>query len=139
MRIYLWKDLRAAGVPYVRKHVRTLERRAEFPIHFNIGPNRVAWSADEVDAWVEERVRTGRSASTLKTEEFPQLSNLSESVPRNPADVDYTVAAEILRTLAAEAAARGVTPDELIRRIVETHDRTVRIRRRGAAEAPLNT
>jgi hypothetical protein len=138
MRIYLWKDLRGAGCPYTRKHVKTLEKRGEFPMHVVIGANRVGWLCSEVDAWVEARVRN--YTPTLQTEDFPQLSNSSESVPRNPADVDYTVAAEILRTLAAEAAARGVTPDELIRRVIETHDSAVRTtRRRGTNEATLDT
>jgi prophage regulatory protein len=120
MRIYLWKDLRAAGVPYTRKHVRTLQRRGEFPMHFNLGPNRVAWLAAEVDAWVEERVRHRRNAPTPSTSEFPEVSRRDQSV------------AEIARLLKEEAACRGVTTVELIRRIIKAHGR-------AAAEPALNT
>jgi prophage regulatory protein len=134
MRIYLWKELRAAGVPYVRKHVTTLEQRAEFPMHFFIGPNRVAWLADEVDHWVEERVRNRRSVPTLPTEEIPQLPN-----PRQDT-ANCAVTAEVAHILAQEAARRGITTLELIRRVIETHDSAVRTtRRRGATEGTLNT
>src|SRR4051794_691629 len=59
-RVYIFKELKPAGVPYTRKHVTTLEYRGEFPMHFNVGANRVAWVAGEVDAWVEERIRARR-------------------------------------------------------------------------------
>jgi prophage regulatory protein len=60
MRVYRFPDLRCAGVGFCRKHIRTLERRGEFPRHFNLGESTVAWVADEVDAWVDERVRDRR-------------------------------------------------------------------------------
>jgi prophage regulatory protein len=57
MRSYRFRDLKGAGVPFCRKHVRHLEKLGEFPMHFDIGANTVSWVADEVDAWVEVRVR----------------------------------------------------------------------------------
>jgi hypothetical protein len=57
-RVYVFNDLRGAGVPYTRKHVRTLELRGEFPQHFDIGPNSVGWVAAEVDGWVESKIRS---------------------------------------------------------------------------------
>jgi prophage regulatory protein len=56
-RIYRYPDLRPAGVPYTRKHVTHLEKQDEFPMHVELGPNSVGWVAEEVDAWVEERIR----------------------------------------------------------------------------------
>lgn len=56
-RAYQFRDLKPAGVPYSRKHVTTLEKRDEFPMHFQLGPNSIAWVADEVDAWVENKIR----------------------------------------------------------------------------------
>jgi prophage regulatory protein len=60
MRIYRFHQLRGAGVPFTRKHVRTLEKVDQFPRHVNFGVSTVAWIADEVDEWVEERVRDRR-------------------------------------------------------------------------------
>jgi prophage regulatory protein len=63
MRTYRFRELKSAGVPFTRKHVAHLEKRNGFPMHFNIGENSIAWVADEVDRWVEERVRRGRARS----------------------------------------------------------------------------
>jgi predicted DNA-binding transcriptional regulator AlpA len=60
MRVYRFADLKPAGVPFTRKHVTTLEKRDEFPPHFQLGPNSVAWVGDEVDAWVEGKIRARR-------------------------------------------------------------------------------
>jgi prophage regulatory protein len=56
-RVYRFRDLSSAGVPYTRKHITALEKRGEFPMHFQLGANSVAWVAEEVDQWVEERIR----------------------------------------------------------------------------------
>jgi predicted DNA-binding transcriptional regulator AlpA len=61
MRVYRFPELKPAGVPFTRKHVTTLEKRGQFPMHFNVGENSVAWLADEVDRWVDEKVRGRRS------------------------------------------------------------------------------
>jgi hypothetical protein len=60
MRIYRFRDLRGAGVPFTRKHVRTLEQLDQFPRHVNFGVSTVAWLADEVDEWVATAVRDRR-------------------------------------------------------------------------------
>jgi predicted DNA-binding transcriptional regulator AlpA len=57
MRVYRFRDLKGAGVPFTRKHVNHLEKNGKFPRHFNIGDNSVGWVADEVGGWVEDRVR----------------------------------------------------------------------------------
>jgi predicted DNA-binding transcriptional regulator AlpA len=57
MKAYRFRDLRAAGVPFVRKHIATLEKRGDFPQHFQLGQNSVAWVGEEVDHWVEQRIR----------------------------------------------------------------------------------
>jgi prophage regulatory protein len=120
MRTYRYRQLKSAGVPFTYKHIRTLEDRNKFPRHFNIGENSVGWVADEVDAWVEERVRNRRNAPIPSNSEIPRLSRRDESV------------AEIARLLKEEAACRGVTTLELIRHIIELHGR-------AAAEPALNT
>jgi hypothetical protein len=57
MRTYRYCDLKPAGVPFTRKHVTTLEKRGEFPQHFDLGQHSIAWVATEVDAWVENKIR----------------------------------------------------------------------------------
>jgi predicted DNA-binding transcriptional regulator AlpA len=57
MRLYRFRDLKGAGVPFTRKHVAHLERREKFPRHLKIGENSISWIADEVDRWVEDRIR----------------------------------------------------------------------------------
>jgi prophage regulatory protein len=56
-RLYRFRDLKPAGVPYTRKHVIHLEKHGLFPQRVNLTENTVAWVAEEVDAWVEERIR----------------------------------------------------------------------------------
>jgi predicted DNA-binding transcriptional regulator AlpA len=63
MRIYRYRDLKPAGVPFTRKHVSYLEKAGQFPRHFDIGENTVGWIADEVDGWVEEKIRHRRAIS----------------------------------------------------------------------------
>jgi prophage regulatory protein len=60
MRIYRFRDLRPAGVHFVRKHIRDLELRGEFPQRFKLGEKSVAWVAEEVDAWVDAKIRARR-------------------------------------------------------------------------------
>jgi predicted DNA-binding transcriptional regulator AlpA len=63
MRVYRFRELKGAGVPFCRKHIAHLENLGDFPMHFNIGKNTIAWVAGEVDQWVEERVRRRRPLS----------------------------------------------------------------------------
>jgi prophage regulatory protein len=44
-----------------RSTIWRLERRGDFPKHYRIAPNVVAWSEQEVSDWIEERV--GAAAS----------------------------------------------------------------------------
>ena len=60
LRLYRFPNLKTAGVPFTRKHVTTLEKRGQFPMHIDIGENSVAWIASEVDSWVEEKIRNRR-------------------------------------------------------------------------------
>jgi DNA-directed RNA polymerase alpha subunit len=57
-RVYRFRELKAAGVPFTRKHVTSLEKRGLFPNHFNITEFSVGWVAAEVDAWVESKIRS---------------------------------------------------------------------------------
>jgi predicted DNA-binding transcriptional regulator AlpA len=56
-RIYRFRELKGAGVPFTRKHITHLEKQGRFPMHFRIGENSVGWLAEEVDHWLEERIR----------------------------------------------------------------------------------
>ena len=51
------KELKSLfGVPYSFQHIARLEQAGEFPKRVPLGLCRVAWVADEVQAWVDERV-----------------------------------------------------------------------------------
>jgi hypothetical protein len=54
-RVYRFHDLKAAGVPFTRKHVTHLEKHGWFPKHFNITDFSVGWVGAEVNAWVESK------------------------------------------------------------------------------------
>jgi prophage regulatory protein len=47
------------GLP--RSTIWRLERRGEFPKHYRIAPNVVAWSEQEVSHWIEERLGAATS------------------------------------------------------------------------------
>lgn len=57
-RVYRFRDLKSAGIPFTRKHITHLEKHGLFPKHFNITDFSVGWVAAEVDAWVESKVRS---------------------------------------------------------------------------------
>jgi hypothetical protein len=72
MRVYRFQDLRGAGVHFVRKHIRALERAGEFPQHFNLGEKAVGWVAEEVDAWVDAKIRARRPVVKVTERESAQ-------------------------------------------------------------------
>ena len=50
------KDLKSVyGVPYSFVHIGRLERVGAFPKRIKLGQCRVAWFAEEVEAWITER------------------------------------------------------------------------------------
>ena len=51
------KDLKIVyGVPYCFAHIARLEAAGQFPKRVKLGACRVAWVAEEVEGWIEERV-----------------------------------------------------------------------------------
>ena len=51
------KELKSVyGVPYCFAHIARLEAAGQFPKRVTLGACRVAWVAEEVEAWIEERV-----------------------------------------------------------------------------------
>jgi prophage regulatory protein len=54
-RLLSYDDLKARGVPFSRMHLRRLEAAGSFPRHLKIGAARIAWLADEVDAFIEAK------------------------------------------------------------------------------------
>jgi DNA-directed RNA polymerase alpha subunit len=81
-RIYRFRDLKAAGVPFTRKHVTHLEKQGQFPKRFNITEFSVGWVAAEVDAWVGSKIRSrdvaskstlGASKQANRDNRFPPL------------------------------------------------------------------
>ncbi len=51
------KELKSIfGVPYSFAHIARLEAAGEFPKRVKLGACRVAWLAEEVQNWIDERV-----------------------------------------------------------------------------------
>lgn len=55
MRLYNEAECRETS-KYSRAQRWRLERRGEFPRRIRLGVRRIAWVADEVDAWIEQRI-----------------------------------------------------------------------------------
>jgi prophage regulatory protein len=50
------KELKSIyGIPYSFVHIARLEQAGAFPKRVQLGKCRVAWLAEEVEAWIEER------------------------------------------------------------------------------------
>lgn len=51
------KELKSIyGVPYSFAHIARLEGQGQFPKRVKLGACRVAWLAEEVQAWIDERI-----------------------------------------------------------------------------------
>jgi prophage regulatory protein len=50
-------------VGYSGMHIDRLEKAGKFPKRIRLGENAVGWLADEVEAWIQERVDARDSAS----------------------------------------------------------------------------
>lgn len=56
-RLVDWKTLKAMGICYSRQHIGRLEAQGRFPLRVRLGQCRVSWVAEEVDAWIAERIQ----------------------------------------------------------------------------------
>ena len=45
------------GIPYCFAHIAKLEAAGLFPTRVRLGACRVAWYADEIEEWIENRPR----------------------------------------------------------------------------------
>ena len=55
MRLLTFKELkRLKGIPYCRDHLRRKVKAGEFPKPIQVGPGRIAWIEEEVDAKLAE-------------------------------------------------------------------------------------
>lgn len=51
------KELKSVyGIPYSFQHIARLEAAGKFPKRVKLGQCRVAWVAEEVQAWIDERI-----------------------------------------------------------------------------------
>ena len=58
------KELRSLfGVPYSFAHIARLEAAGQFPKRVRLGACRVAWLAEEIQSWIDERVANRDTAS----------------------------------------------------------------------------
>lgn len=59
------KELKSVyGVPYSFAHIARLEKAEQFPKRVKLGLCRVAWVAEEVEAWIEERAANRAQTSS---------------------------------------------------------------------------
>ena len=64
-RLVTKKELRSLfGVPYSFAHIARLEAAGQFPKRVRLGACRVAWLAEEVQGWIDERVANRDMASS---------------------------------------------------------------------------
>lgn len=56
LRLLSYEQLGERGLQYSRTHIRRLEKRGRFPMHVQIGPNRIGWITGEIDEFVAQRV-----------------------------------------------------------------------------------
>jgi prophage regulatory protein len=57
-RLVSKKELKSIyGIPYSPAHIARLEKAQKFPIRVVLGLCRVAWYADEIEAWIASRPR----------------------------------------------------------------------------------
>ena len=64
-RLVTKKELRSLfGVPYSFAHIARLEAAGQFPKRVRLGACRVAWLAEEVQHWIDERVASRDMASS---------------------------------------------------------------------------
>ena len=56
-------DFRDLGIPWGRKHIRTLVRANKFPAPIRLGANTLAWRTCEIDDWLASRPVGGSGAT----------------------------------------------------------------------------
>jgi predicted DNA-binding transcriptional regulator AlpA len=56
MRLLSLAQVQQRGIPYCRDHLRRLVRAGKFPRPVEVGPGRIAWVEEEVDAYIEQVV-----------------------------------------------------------------------------------
>ena len=62
-RLVSKKELKSIfGVPYSFAHIARLEAAGQFPKRIRLGACRVAWVAEEVQVWIDERIATRDTA-----------------------------------------------------------------------------
>jgi prophage regulatory protein len=61
MKLVSKKELQKVyGIPYSFQHIDRLEKQGRFPKRITLGECRVAWLAEEVEDWIQVRIRASR-------------------------------------------------------------------------------
>jgi prophage regulatory protein len=55
MKLVSFTALRDRGICYSRVHLSRLVKAGHFPQPIQLGAGRIAWIADEIDAWIASR------------------------------------------------------------------------------------
>jgi Prophage CP4-57 regulatory protein (AlpA) len=53
--------LREKGIVYHINRLRYLWEHGLFPRPFNLSPRRIAWREDDIDAWIEDKIRAAEA------------------------------------------------------------------------------
>jgi prophage regulatory protein len=56
-KILIFEELRDHGIVLGRRHLRRLEAAGKFPKRIKIGEHRVGWLADEIEAYIEAKIK----------------------------------------------------------------------------------
>lgn len=56
-RLLSMDELKTVGVSFSRPHLFRLIKSGDFPKPAKIGKNRNAWSSEEIDKWIDDRLK----------------------------------------------------------------------------------
>lgn len=70
-------------IPYSPQQIKRMEDDGRFPNRLRLGPNKICWVREEIENWLEERLkdRRGEKLSDQKNK-FDQFSQIKKIIPQ---------------------------------------------------------
>jgi prophage regulatory protein len=68
-KLLRFDELHDHGIVYGRRQVDRLEKQGKFPQRVPVGDNRVAWIADEIKAYVADKIKQARPGKRSGTDD----------------------------------------------------------------------
>jgi Prophage CP4-57 regulatory protein (AlpA) len=56
-RMIAFEDLPAKGIRFHRNYLRSLWMEGRFPKPIHLSPRKIAWVEEEVDEWIENKIK----------------------------------------------------------------------------------